>query len=57
MLLEEGKEKGDLLTRDLWTQGTDIIHDMCVVNTDVVSYQSKTPEKFLETADCEKKNN
>ena len=41
---------GGLLIRDLWTQGTDSIHDMCVVNTDTVSYQSKTPEKCLGTA-------
>ena len=32
-------------------QGKSIIHDMCVVNTDVVSYQSKIPEKCLETSD------
>ena len=53
---EEGEEKGDLLIQDLWTQGTDSIHNMRVVNTDVVSYQYKTPEKFLETSECEKKN-
>ena len=35
--LEEGEEKGDLLIRDLWTQGTDIIHNMHVMNTDAVS--------------------
>ena len=28
---------------------------MRVVNTDAVSYQFKTPEKFLETAEREKK--
>ena len=52
---EEGGEKGDLLIRDLWTQGTDSIHDMHVVNADAVSYHSRTPEKFQETAECEKK--
>ena len=25
------------------------------MNTDTVSYQSQTPEKFLETAECKKK--
>ena len=35
----------------------DSIHDMRVVNTDAVSYQSKTPEKCLETAECKKKKN
>ena len=52
---EEVEEKEDLLIRDLWTQGTESIHDMRVVNTDAVSYQSKTPEKCLETAKREKK--
>ena len=51
---EEGEEKGDLLIQDLWTQGTDIIHDKSVMNTDAVSYQSKTPEKCLDTAECKK---
>ena len=52
---EEGEEKENLLIRGLWTQGTDSIHNMRVVNTDAVSYQYKTPEKCLETADHEKK--
>ena len=49
--LEEGEEKGYLLIQDLWTQGTDSIYDMCVVNNDAVSYQSKTPEKDLESTE------
>ena len=32
-----GELKGDLLIRDLWTQGTDSIHNMRVVNTDATS--------------------
>ena len=44
-LKEEGGLKGDILIRDLWMQRTDSIHDIRVVNTDVVSHQSKTPEK------------
>ena len=43
-----------LLIWDPWTQGTDSIHDMCVVNTDAVSYQSKTLGKCLETAELKK---
>ena len=35
----------------------DIIHDIRVVNTDAVSYQSKTPEKCLETSERKKKRN
>ena len=38
-----GDMKGDLLIRDLWTQGMDIIHYTWVVNTDSNSYQSKYP--------------
>ena len=52
---EEEDEKGDLLIRYLWTQGTDSTHDMRVVNTDAVSYQSKIPENCLETANRENK--
>ena len=48
---------GGLLTRYLWTQGTDSIHEICVLNTDAVSYQSKNPENCLETSDQERKNN
>ena len=54
---DKGELKGDLLIRDLWTQGTDSIHDMRVVNTDAVSHQSKNPKKFLETAESDKKKN
>ena len=38
---EEGEEKGYLLIRDIWPQGTDSIYNMRVVNTDAVSYKSK----------------
>ena len=48
---------GGLLIRDLWTYGTDSIHDMRVVNTDAVSYQYKTLEKCLESADNKKNKN
>ena len=44
---EEGEEKGDLLIRDLWTQGMESIHGMRVVNTGAVSHQYKTPERCL----------
>ena len=40
---DEGEEKGGLLIWDLWMQGTDSIHNMRVVNTDDVSYQSSPP--------------
>ena len=54
---DEGEEKWDLLIWELWTQGTDGIHDMHVVNTDAVYYQSKTPDNCLENADSKKKKN
>ena len=52
---EQGEEKGDLLIQDLCTQGMDSIHDMLFVNSDAVSYQSKTPEKCIDNAKREKK--
>ena len=33
----------------------DSIHNMCVMNTGAISYQSKTPEKCLDNAEHEKK--
>ena len=56
-LPEEGEENGENLIRDHWTQGTGSITDMRVVNTDAVSYQSKTLEKCLETSEFKKKKN
>ena len=35
-------EEGELLIRYLWTQGKGKNHEMRVMNTDAVSYQSKT---------------
>ena len=34
---EVTEQKGELLIRDLWKQGTDNVHDMRVVNTDALS--------------------
>ena len=45
------EQKGDLLIRDLWQQGTDSVQDMPVVNTDAQSYVQKTPEKCLHEAE------
>ena len=39
------------MIQDICTQGTDSIHDMRVVNTDAVSYQSKTTKNCLETTE------
>ena len=54
-LKDKGDLNGGLLIRDLWTQGTDSINDMHVMNTDATSYQYKIPKKFLKT--YEKGNN
>ena len=48
---DKGELKGDLLIRYLWTQRVESIHDMRVVNIEAISYQSKNPEKCLETAE------
>ena len=32
------ENKGDILIRYLRQQGTDSVHDMCVLNTDALSY-------------------
>ena len=32
--LEATENKGDLLIYDIWQNGTDSVHDMCIVNTD-----------------------
>ena len=54
--LEVTEQKGDLLIRDLWKQGTDSVHDMRVVKTDALTYQLKDPEKCLHDAEKGKKN-
>ena len=51
----DSEQKGDLLIRDLWKNGTDSIHDMRVVNTDAKSYWGRSPEKCLEEAERAKK--
>ena len=52
---EVTEQKGDLLFRDLWQQGTDSAHKMCVVNTASPTYQKKEPEKCLPEAEWGKK--
>ena len=45
---EATEQKGDLLIRDLWNNGTDSVHAMRVVNTDAKTHDMKTPEKCLQ---------
>ena len=49
-------QKGNLLTRYLWNQGTDSVHKIRVVNTDALSYLKKAPEKCLHEAEKGKNN-
>ena len=44
---EVTEQKGDLLIRGLWKNGTESVHDMRVMNTDAKSHSAKTPEKCL----------
>ena len=52
---EVTEQKGYLLIRDLWQQGTNSVHDMSVVNTDDPTNQKKDPEKCLHEAEQGKK--
>ena len=54
-LPEATEQKGDLLIRYLWANGTDSVHDMRVMNTDAKSYWERSPERFLEEAERGKK--
>ena len=46
--LEAMEQKGDLLIRDLWQNGTGSVHDMRIVNTDAKYHLAKTLEKCLQ---------
>ena len=52
---EVTEQKGNLLIRDRWKQGTNSVHDMRSVNTDALTYQLKEPEKCLHEAEKVKK--
>ena len=52
---EATKQKGDLLIRYLWNNGTDGVHDMRLVNTDAKSYWEKSPVRYLEEVERSKK--
>ena len=54
-LPEVMEQKGDLLIRDLWKQGTESVHNIRVVNTDALSYLKKAPDKCLHEAEKGKK--
>ena len=51
---EVTEQKGDLLIRDLWQQGTDSVHDMRVVNIEAPTHRTKDPVKCLHEAEREK---
>ena len=56
LAVENLDQKGYLLIQNLWNRGMDIIHGMCVVNTDALSHLNKSLEHFLQTEEKEKKN-
>ena len=45
---EATEQKGDLLIRDLWQNGTNSVHNMRAVNTDAKTHVMKPPEKCLQ---------
>ena len=53
--LDVTEQKGNLLIRDLWQNGTDSVHKMRVVNTDAKSHMTKDLEKCLQEAERGKK--
>ena len=53
--LETTEQKGELLIRDLWQNGTDSVHNMRVMNTNANSRLAKTPEKCMQEAERVKK--
>jgi hypothetical protein len=50
-----GEERGDLLIRSLWANGTDCIIDVRMTDTDAPSYRNREPVKVLESQEREKK--
>ena len=48
---EATEQKGDLLLRYLWQNGTDSVHVMHAVNTDTKSYWEKSPNRCLQEAE------
>ena len=52
---EVTEQKGDLLIRDVWKNGTDSVHNIRVVKTDASSHSAKTPEKCIHVAERGKK--
>ena len=53
--LENLEKKGDIPIHDLWKWGTEIIHEMHAVNTDTLTYQGRTPEKWIHSIQRETK--
>ena len=54
-LPEATEQKGDILIRDIWQNGTDSVHDMRVVNNNAKTHSMKTPEKCLQEVERGKK--
>ena len=55
LVLEDLKNKGELLIWDICKKGTKNIHDMHIVNTDASYYPERYLKKCLQMSDNEKK--
>ena len=53
---EATEQKGALLIREIWQNGTNSVHHMSIVNTEARSYLTKTLEKCLQEAERATKN-
>ena len=51
----QGEERGDLLIRSFWENGTDTIIDVRVTNLDANTYRNKAPMKALAEQEKQKK--
>ena len=52
---EDNRDRGDLLVRNLWKQGSDCIIDVRVTNLDAPSYISRDPASVLASHEKQKK--
>ena len=50
------EQKGNVIIKDLWTQGTDCILDMRVVNMNTTLYIHNMSEKILAAAERDEKH-
>ena len=54
--LSDGALVADLCARGVWIPQSEVLFDICVVDTDTQSYWNQTPLAVLSSAECDKKN-